>query len=123
MKTTKKLSIYTNLMMGLMQRKYSKVWDDLLEDILNHGELIEFKYSCVVISFGEDTYTIWLENFPYAYAHLWKKNDQYIDRDFQFRPSIKNMIRLFDFAFESQEKIRIERERFAIRHVYGANHE
>lgn len=42
----------------------------------------------------ENTYTIWISNYPYASSTLYKIDDDYVDRDFRFVPSKSTRIRV-----------------------------
>ena len=79
---------------GLMQEKFSAEWDDKLNDLLDHGEIVKINNHTVSISHKGKMYQVWIANKPYSYATPYKVDCDSVKKNAQVRPKIKKMIRL-----------------------------
>jgi hypothetical protein len=84
------------------QRPFNKDWDTLLNEILdNNTELKVGKYTAEY-KFEGCTYSIWISNRWYAYAHLNAVNGNTLYSCLEFRPKFKTMLRLFELTKQKQ---------------------
>lgn len=76
------------------QQKYNREWDKKLNVILGECQFLSLDEYNVNYKYKGNTYSIWISNQWYSYAHLNRFNDESVKGCIQFRPSFSTMIRL-----------------------------
>ncbi|MBV4829263.1 hypothetical protein I2941_03585 [Escherichia coli] len=102
-----------NTIFGFYQQPFLKEWDDMLNDILDKGLIMEVDELTIKFNYEGEIYLIWVGNRWYSYGHIYSIGDKYIKRSQEFRPRFRTMRRLRDLHIgivKDQE----ERELFKI---------
>lgn len=95
-----------NTVFGFYQQPFLKEWDDMLNDILDRGLIMEVDELTIKFNYEGEIYLIWVGNRWYSYGHIYSIGDKYIKRSQEFRPRFRTMRRLQDLhmnLFEDQE--------------------
>lgn len=77
-----------------IQGKYSKVDDDIINDLLKHGRITCVDHYAIHIEYNSDAYDIWIGNYPYSYGYIFRINGIVISEDTKRRVSYKTLIKL-----------------------------
>ena len=102
-----------NTLFGFYQQPFLKEWDEMLNDIIDKGLIVEVGELTIKFNYEGKEYEIWVGNRWYSYGHIYSIGGKYIKRSQEFRPRFRTMRRLRDLhmgIFEDQE----ERELFKI---------
>ncbi len=75
------------------QQPYSKKWDKLFNEILDHGQIISDETFTVTFEYRGHHFGIWYGNKYYSYGHLYMLDGDGIDHKCAFRPKFKTMKR------------------------------
>ncbi|MCX8457452.1 hypothetical protein OTG61_02990 [Escherichia coli] len=95
-----------NTIFGMYQQPFLKEWDDMLNDILDKGLIMDVDELTIKFNYEGEIYLIWVGNRWYSYGHIYSIGDKYIKRSHEFRPRFRTMRRLHDLhmkLFEDQE--------------------
>lgn len=95
-----------NTIFRLYQQPFLKEWDDMLNDILDKGLIMEVNELTIKFNYEGEIYLIWVGNRWYAYGYIHLIGDEYIKRNQKFRPRFRTMRRLHNLhmnLFEDQE--------------------
>ena len=95
-----------NTIFGMYQQPFLKEWDDMLNDIIDKGLIVEVGELTIKFNYEGKEYEIWVGNRWYSYAHIYSIGGKYIKRSQEFRPRFRTMRRLRDLhmnIFENQE--------------------
>ena len=79
------------LSMVFGQCSYNRSWNQTVSDIIQRGEFLGFTGYHLRVKLDGTHYSIWMANYPYAAGH---------SRDHNYRPSVKNLIKLKQTAEE-----------------------
>ncbi|CAI6187784.1 hypothetical protein I6N29_00390 [Escherichia coli] len=102
-----------NTLFGFYQQPFLKEWDEMLNDIIDKGLIVEIDDLTIKFNYEGKEYVIWVGNRWYAYGHIYSIGDKYIKRDQEFRPRFRTMRRLRDLHIGILEDQK-ERELFKI---------
>lgn len=91
---TKYLCHIWNTLFGFYQEPFSELWDGLLNDIMDKGQVEKVNEYTVTFSYRGNLYTIWCGNKWYSYGHLYVYNGIYTRKQNQFRPRFRTMLKL-----------------------------
>ncbi len=78
---------------GIYQKPYSESWDKLLNDILDHGQIISASRHTVNFEYQGCEFSVWNANKYYAYGYLYRLDGYDINDENKFRPKFKTMKR------------------------------
>ncbi|ENJ4887579.1 hypothetical protein AB1L39_002988 [Escherichia coli] len=95
-----------NTLFGFYQQPFLKEWDDMLNDILDKGLIMEVDELTIKFNYEGEIYLIWVGNRWYSYGHIYSIGGKFIKRNQEFRPRFRTMRRLHDLhmkLFEDQE--------------------
>ncbi|TQC75594.1 hypothetical protein [Pantoea dispersa] len=82
------------LLFGMHQRPYCNDWDELLNNIITSGKVVDHDDCTITYSHSGRTYEVWVGNKFYAYGHLYRLDGNDLPRKFQRRPTLKTMLNL-----------------------------
>ncbi|CNE40749.1 hypothetical protein [Yersinia kristensenii] len=91
---TEILSHIGNTIFGNYQHDFCPQWDEILNRIIDSGELVECLNGIVSFKFEGKEIDIWANNKWYAYGNVWRIDGVAINRPLQKRPRFKTMQRL-----------------------------
>ncbi|HBC9089455.1 TPA: hypothetical protein KE767_004467 [Citrobacter koseri] len=89
---------------GFYQISFSEEWDFRLNEIMVNGAIVEAGEHTVTYQFDGDVIEIWVSNKWYAFGHIYRVNDKLVSKEFQNRPALKTMYRLWDTYSEARNK-------------------
>lgn len=95
-----------NTLSGRYQRPFLKEWDEMLNDIIDKGLIMEVDDFTIKFNYDGKEYQIWVGNRWYSYGYIYSIGGKYTKRNRQFRPRFRTMRRLHDLhmkLFEDQE--------------------
>lgn len=82
------------LLFGMHQKPFCGDWDNLLNQIIDSGSVVEHCACTITLIYAGRTYEVWTANEFYSYGYIWRMDEVAVDGNFQRRPSLKTMLRL-----------------------------
>ncbi len=91
---TEILSHIGNTIFGHYQHDFCPQWDEILNRIIDSGELVGCRDGLVSFKFEGKYIDIWANNKWYSYGNVWRINGVVIEKPLQKRPRFKTMQKL-----------------------------
>ncbi|CQH41780.1 MULTISPECIES: hypothetical protein [Yersinia] len=101
---TEILSHIGNTIFGHYQNDFCPQWDEILNRILDSGELVECRGGVISFKFEGKEIDIWANNKWYSYGNVWRIDGVLIEQPLQKRPRFKTMQRLNNLHTELRLK-------------------
>ena len=95
-----------NTVFGMYQQPFLKEWDEMLNDIIDNGIIVDVDELTITFNYEGKEYEVWVGNRWYSYGHIYSIGGKQIKRSQEFRPRFRTMRRLRDLhmnIFENQE--------------------
>lgn len=89
---------------GFYQKPFSSEWDSRLNEIIDSGSIVEAGEHTVIYQMGSDVIEVWISNRWYSFAHVYLVNGKFVSKEFQNRPRLNTMIRLWDIYSVERNK-------------------
>ncbi|WP_051640572.1 hypothetical protein [Siccibacter colletis] len=103
------LSHFANTLFRMHQQPFSDEWDARLNELLDHGEIVDCRENTLTIKYLGNEVDIWCSNKWYSFGHAWRVNGFYVDINRQYRPRINTMVRLWD-VFQTERNMALDNE-------------
>ncbi|WP_338659043.1 hypothetical protein [Yersinia intermedia] len=91
---TEILSHIGNTIFGSYQNNFCPEWDEILNRILDSGDVIGHRNGVISFKFEGKEIDVWANNRWYSYGNVWRIDEVYIEKPLQKRPRFKTMQRL-----------------------------
>lgn len=89
---------------------FDRQWNATLERILEGGQLISSDECTALFVFEDQEWEVWVANRWYAYAHLYRKDKERLDRLLWARPRFKTMLQLHEVVRGSTPPKKIRKD-------------
>lgn len=96
-----------NTLFGFYQQPFLKEWDEMLNDIIDEGVIVDVDELTITFNYEGKEYEIWVGNRWHSYGHIYSIGSKHIKRSQEFRPRFRTMRRLRDLhigIFDDQEE-------------------
>lgn len=82
------------LLFGMHQKPFCKEWDELLNSVMDEGEIVDSSECTITFQYAGKRYGVWIENQFYSFGHIYYLDGKSVASKYYRRPSLKTMVRL-----------------------------
>lgn len=102
-----------NTIFGMYHEPYNSKWNEILNRIIDNGEVIDITDYTVCFKYKSNLYRIWCGNKYYSYGNIYMVNGLMVSDRNKFRPRFNTMLKL-EQIHESGLRVKNEEARRAI---------